>query len=687
MHIADAPTLHLHTTTDGGIADYVKQRISLYAQRRIIWLRHLWQRLSEQSNGPTPRHMEVDGYLWQIDNAEDEFNFYASVADCINLTHRIDALEKTNEQNAVSKRYKHLLHILQLTPFEDDTLQLCFALAQDNELGRVLAYLHNDSGKPYVSAKLVAQLFGHETYARLRPDSTLLQWKLIYETEPGNLELDNWFGHWLNGFQGLDDVLASVSQWQQTVVPHASWPLQETAGAVQKLLEQQSAPIRLLVTGAIHSGRKSFAACLCALMNKRLLTINASLVPASQQKQLVLHAQRMALLTNTVLCWQGLLLQERFEHWNIPSANLQVFIGEPDERLMIDSSFTDIVIAVPLLTITERKAAWQEFVPAFSAWDEEEKTTLVQTHQIALGTIVQAGNAGCASFNEAIHFLKATQAHQLGQLAHTADASFAFDDLVINQHVLQSLYDFCFEAKERSVFWEKESHRKLFPQGKSLVGLFSGSPGTGKTMAAQIVANSLGLSLYRVDLSEVISKYIGESAKNLQRILSRASAMNIVLLFDEADALFGKRTETKDAHDRYANTDTNYLLQAIEEYSGIVILSTNRKTNIDPAFLRRFRYVIEFPRPEPAQRQAIWIKIIAVLCGEETAMGLQSIVAKLSSSMELTGAQIKQAVLSAVFIAQREGQQIQGSHLLRGIEREMAKEGKALSRDWQSRLQ
>jgi SpoVK/Ycf46/Vps4 family AAA+-type ATPase len=156
--------------------------------------------------------------------------------------------------------------------------------------------------------------------------------------------------------------------------------------------------------------------------------------------------------------------------------------------------------------------------------------------------------------------------------------------------------------------------------------------------------------------------------------------MNVVLLFDEADSLFGKRTEIKDAHDRYANTDTNYLLQAIESYPGIVILSSNKKSNIDTGFTRRLRYILEFPKPEAAQRLLIWKKIIGEMTDDNSLTKLETELVKLSNLVEITGAQIKQALLSSLFMARREKVVVNITHILAGLERELAKEGKGLGK-------
>jgi SpoVK/Ycf46/Vps4 family AAA+-type ATPase len=248
------------------------------------------------------------------------------------------------------------------------------------------------------------------------------------------------------------------------------------------------------------------------------------------------------------------------------------------------------------------------------------------------------------------------------------------------------LEDLVYEARERVAFWEEPAARRLFPQGRGLVGLFSGPPGTGKTMAAQVIAASLQLDLFRIDLSSVVSKYVGETSQNLERILSRAEGMDIVLFFDEADALFGKRTEIKDAHDRFANTDTNYLLQAIENYGGVALLATNKKDNIDLAFIRRLRYVLEFPRPNVEQRLRIWRQILGELAGEDCLRRLAGDLETLAGGVEMTGSQIKFSVLAALFAARREGVPLNMHHLLRGLDRELTKEGRGLSDRERERL-
>jgi SpoVK/Ycf46/Vps4 family AAA+-type ATPase len=189
---------------------------------------------------------------------------------------------------------------------------------------------------------------------------------------------------------------------------------------------------------------------------------------------------------------------------------------------------------------------------------------------------------------------------RLGDLVELLECPFEWDDLVVPETIREVLEDLVFEARDRAAFWENPRACRLFPQGSGLFALFAGATGSGKTMAPRSLRAALKRDLFRIDLSGMVSQYIGETSKNLNRALS-VVPNDEVLLFDEADVLFGKRTEVHDAHDRYANTDTNYLLQAIEVYRGVALLATNRKADIDPAIIRRLRFVVDFPRMPNAE--------------------------------------------------------------------------------------
>jgi len=204
-----------------------------------------------------------------------------------------------------------------------------------------------------------------------------------------------------------------------------------------------------------------------------------------------------------------------------------------------------------------------------------------------------------------------------------------------------------------------------------LNALFAGPPGTGKTMSAGVVATELGLDLYRIDLSTVVSKYVGETEKNLGRIFDAAAATDAVLLFDEADALFGRRTEIRDAHDRYANLEVGYLLSRMEDHEGIVILATNVRKNLDDAFVRRMRFIVEFPLPGPRERLRLWETVWPDAVPRADGLDLPA----LAQRFELTGAGIRNAALAAAFRAAADGRPVERAHVLHGIRGEFLKAG------------
>ena len=200
-------------------------------------------------------------------------------------------------------------------------------------------------------------------------------------------------------------------------------------------------------------------------------------------------------------------------------------------------------------------------------------------------------------------------------------------------------------------------------------------------MAAQVIAAHLEQDLFRVNLAQYVSKWVGETAKHCEYLISQAAEMNAVLFFDEAEAIFGRRTqEGHDAQARFANSDSAYLLQAIESYPGTALLATNLKGNIDPAFFRRLRYVVEFPKPEPAQQKALWERLIGQLAGKESLARVSPAIEAIVSGVEATGAQIKYAVLGAIFAARREKTALASRHLAIGLERELGKEGRGIRR-------
>jgi SpoVK/Ycf46/Vps4 family AAA+-type ATPase len=269
----------------------------------------------------------------------------------------------------------------------------------------------------------------------------------------------------------------------------------------------------------------------------------------------------------------------------------------------------------------------------------------------------------------------------LDSLAERIETRCGWDDLVLPPAQIEVLRTLAVQVRERDRVYRQWGFAEKSTRGLGIAALFAGTSGTGKTLAAEVISNELRLDLYRIDLASLVSKYIGETEKNLARVFAAAETSGAILLFDEADALFGKRSEVRDSHDRYANIEVSYLLQRIESYRGLSILTTNLKQAVDPAFLRRIRFIIQFPFPENAARRDIWERVFPVAVPRE-AIDLDKL-----ARLNLAGGYIRNIVLNAAFLAADRGEPVRMSHLRTAAEAEYAKLERPLPRaevgDWQ----
>ncbi len=665
------------------VLDLILMRVRLRARRRAAWLEHLWGSSSEGR-----ADMSVTAGLDDRDTpwAESEWFETSEVVEPENRgLERVEALLAGD----AGERLARLEALFRLSQPESDLLQACLAVAVDADLGSVFAYLQRHSGRVYATELLAARLFGYGRQAIWGADSPLAVWALVSAAEApagegAPIVCDPQILRWLQGSLRVDAPLVGVVREVERHEPLGSWPIEKTVQFLRRSMERESG-VRILLEGPDGSGRRTLAAAVAARFGLPTLAVDTGLIADERWPECFMRAQRLAMLGGTALVWHGRRLQRRWRTL-VASAPLQFIACEETELIAPEEDLIDHRIELPSPSVDERRALWARHVPESAAWPEEEREALVSRHRLVVGDIVAMGRRRPASPREASALCREQTRHRLGDLGRLLDSPFTWDDMIVPERLREGLEDFAFEARERAVFWESAAARRLFPRGKALVGLLTGPPGTGKTMAAQVIAAELELDLFRIDLATAVSKYIGETAKNLGRIFARAARMNAVLLFDEADALFSRRTEVRDAHDRYANTDTNYLLQLLEDYRGIALLATNKKNNIDPAFTRRVRYVFDFPRPEPAHRQLIWTRVITEMSDADTARELGGVIDSLASGVETSGAQIKNSILASLFIARRSHSPLGMSHLLRGLERELDKEGRALGRRERERL-
>jgi SpoVK/Ycf46/Vps4 family AAA+-type ATPase len=256
---------------------------------------------------------------------------------------------------------------------------------------------------------------------------------------------------------------------------------------------------------------------------------------------------------------------------------------------------------------------------------------------------------------------------RLEGLAQRVISGAGWDQLVLPHEQIELLHGIAAQLRQRVTVYERWGFGARSPRGLGITALFFGPSGTGKTLAAEVLANELRLDLYRIDLSRVVSKYIGETEANLRRVFDAAEESGAILLFDEADALFGRRSEVKDSHDRYANIEVSYLLQRMEAYRGLAVLTTNMKSALDPAFLRRIRFIVEFPFPDAGERAAIWRRVLP------PATPIDGLDWDRLAALRIAGGNIRNIALNAAFLAADSGQPVRMPHLLAAARSEYIK--------------
>jgi AAA+ superfamily predicted ATPase len=583
---------------------------------------------------------------------------------------------------AAAPRLSRLVELFGLDRREADVVSAALAAATAPALAGAFAAA---GGRPLPTEALIAAAFDHGPRRVLTPDSPLARWELVRRIElgpgePDGVAIDPAIADWFTGAYAIEAALVGVARPVAPVAPLPGWPLEAAAAQIAARWERDEAagPVRVIVSAPAGTGRASFAAALARRIGLSLAAIDSDAIDDLAWPDAVRRAHRQGFLTQTAIAFTGEAAARR--SWpRLPSPFPLGFVCvEPGAAVAPMPGAIDVPVELPPATAAEREQLWRALAPAAAAWPPGELAELARRYRATPADVADAARRGAATPAAAAALIRERDRDRLGELARRVDCPFSWSDLILPAPILETLHDFTYEGRARGELWEAAQLQRMFPHGRGLYLLLTGAPGTGKTMAAQVIARELGLNLYRISLATVVSKYVGETAKNLTRILARAEHMDAVLLFDEADALFGKRTEIKDAHDRYANTDTNHLLQAIEAYAGIAVLASNKRGNIDPAFTRRLRHVLELPRPDAAQRRLLWQRLTRELLGEIAAAPLARAL-EAAAAIDLTGAQIKYALLAALLVARRAGAPVAAAHLVRGVERELQKDGRSMS--------
>jgi len=566
-----------------------------------------------------------------------------------------------------------LCKVFGLSPFERAVLLMCAGMELDSKFAGVCARANGDPSRNYPTFSLALGALPDAHWSALSPDAPLRRWRLI-ELQPGasmtqsQLRIDERVLNFLTGVTHLDERLVGIVEPMS-----APTDLVESQRAVAErianvLREPTDAGLPIVqLCGNDANARHGVAGAACASAGLNLHSAAAEVLPndARELESFIRLWEREAALATSALLVecndaQNLLAAVRF----IERVRGVVFISSRERLQLRHRSALTFDVAKP--TAKEQGALWKN---AGVNGQVEVLTTQFDLN----ATSIRAAAAQSKSPEELWNACRVQARPQLDNLAQRIEVRAAWNEIVLPPPQLAMLREIAAHVRQRAKVYETWGFAQKCARGLGISALFSGASGTGKTLAAEVLANELRLDLYRIDLSQVVSKYIGETEKNLRRVFDAAEEGGAILLFDEADALFGRRSEVKDSHDRYANIEVSYLLQRMEAYRGLAILTTNKKDALDPAFLRRIRFIIHFPFPDATERIEIWR---CMFPAQTPVDGLD--VTKLAK-LHVAGGNIRNIALNAAFLAADANEPVRMNHILRAARTEYAKIEKSLT--------
>ena len=618
-----------------------------------------------------------------------------------------------------------------LSPFDREVLLIALAPELDLRYERLYAFLQDDISRKRPSVDLILNLLCSSGEDKIRrrghfsPEAPLIRHGVIHlVTDPAHVQpsflaqvvkLDDHVCRLLLGEQGIDARLASFATFMQSSSVQPELPfateMKQTLRACILHAQRTHRPVRFYFAGPGGSGKRQVAWALASEFGVPLLKVDGSRLLTAR----VDYDQTLKRLFREAWIQQAILYVEDFDAFRSEDregiyhqflehveefAGICILAGTQGWVPYGQTSLGVFIIPFPSLDVSQSLTCWQNYLGrAGITLSQSELELLTSRFRLTPDQIVEAIGMAChhvswrqstisasgqdsrredsPTLNELCVAASAQCGHQLAKLAKKIDAKYTWDDIALPADQLKQLKEICDQAYYRRIVFGEWGFDRRLSLGKGLNVLFSGPPGTGKTMAAEVIANELLLPLYKIDLSQVVSKYIGETEKNLDRIFVAAQSANAILFFDEADSLFGKRSEVRDAHDRYANIEVGYLLQKMEEYEGVAILATNLRQHMDDAFVRRMQVIIEFPFPDEASRMQIWRKLIP----HEVPLSPDVDQRFLAQHFKLSGGHIRNVVLAAAFFAAADGEIITMEHVIRATKREYQKLGWVCRKD------
>ena len=598
----------------------------------------------------------------------------------------LEALESATSNLPGPAALDHLCAAFNLSSFERDVLLLCAGMELDSSFAELCAAAQKEPHRAYPTFSLALAALPEAHWSAIGPAGPLRYWRLI-ELGAGDtltrsqLRIDERALHYLAGVAGLDARLQGLIE-PVNLRPGLAASHQELARQVAKLWSQTkdatSWPI-INLCGEQPGATEAVAAYACQLASVPLNLLRAVDIPTAVAEREALSR----LWERDAAFGSGALLVDCDQLENVRTLNSflenvrgMLFVASREPVRLWRRRIVRFDVRKP--NANEQKALWEESLGSEQDLDGQ-LNLLVSQFSLDSQTIhtVSALTGASSSNSELLDELWnacRTQARsRLDDLAQRIEPFASWDDIVLPESQRRTLRDIAAHVRQRSKVYESWGFAARGERGLGISAMFAGVSGTGKTMAAEVLANELQLDLYHIDLSQVVSKYIGETEKNLRRVFDAAEEGGAILLFDEADALFGKRTEVRDSHDRYANIEVSYLLQRMESYRGLAILTTNMKSVLDTAFLRRIRFIVHFPFPDMVHRAEIWRRIFP----RETPT--ENLDTTKLARLNIAGGNIRNIALHAAFLAADAGKPVDMRHLLHAARGEYAKLEKPLT--------
>ncbi|NEQ29966.1 MAG: ATP-binding protein [Leptolyngbya sp. SIO4C5] len=583
---------------------------------------------------------------------------------------------------------QYLSAVFRLTPFERQILLLCAGVELSAALAQLCSEAQGNCQFAYPTFSLALAVFPAAHWSAIAPISPLRRWRLIELVDSdrltqSRLRIDERVLHYLIGVPYLDERLQGLIQ--PVAVPAPLLPSrQPLAQRIVEVWQTQTQAVPIVQFCSRTAAEPlAIAATACQQLEAKLYALRGTDIPAAiaEREALARLWEREALLSHGILFLDGEDLSSKvLKQTVIPWAeSLQVRLAISHSEPLSLGDRPVMYLEVAPSSWTEQRQLWQQTLQPREL--NGQLDSLVSQFHLSPAEIQsvwaavdrQPGDAATALTERLWDACRLRSRPRLDHLAQRLLPTATWRDLVLPEREQQMLQEIAAQVRQQAKVYDTWAFSRRGGAGLGIGALFVGPSGTGKTLAAEVLAHELRLDLYRIDLSQVVSKYIGETEKNLRQVFDAAEAGGAILLFDEADALFGKRSEVKDAHDRYANIEVSYLLQRMEAYRGLAILTTNLKKSIDTAFLRRLRFLVQFPFPDVAQRLEIWRRILP------PQLPTQSLDFTQLARLNVTGGNIRNIALNAAFLAADEDASLQMRHLLRAAKTEYIKLDKTLT--------